>query len=84
VPLSRRKNQLDIALFRRLEIFMNGFTLEGAVAVDSGKALDERDVLDMRSSFVDKSLCATRREHTALSDARIDARIRHREARGRK
>jgi predicted ATPase len=43
-------------LFRRLGIFVNGFTLEGAVAVGSGNNLDERDVFDMLLSLVDKSL----------------------------
>jgi predicted ATPase/class 3 adenylate cyclase len=44
------------ALFRRLGIFRNGFTLEGAVAVASDEELNEVDVLDMLASLVDKSL----------------------------
>ena len=45
------------ALFRRLGIFVNGFTLEGAVAVGSGgDDLDELDVFDVLASLVDKSL----------------------------
>ena len=43
-------------LFRRLGIFVNGFTLEGAVAVGSGEDLDELDVFDLLASLVDKSL----------------------------
>jgi predicted ATPase/class 3 adenylate cyclase len=43
-------------LFRRLGIFVNGFTLEGAVAVGSGEDLDELDVFDVLASLVDKSL----------------------------
>ncbi len=43
-------------LFRRLGIFVNGFTLEGAVAVGSGDGLDEFDVFDLLASLVDKSL----------------------------
>jgi predicted ATPase/class 3 adenylate cyclase len=43
-------------LFRRLAIFVNGFTLEGAVAIGSGAGLDELDVFDMLASLVDKSL----------------------------
>jgi predicted ATPase/class 3 adenylate cyclase len=43
-------------LFRRLGIFVNGFTLEGAVAVGSGAELDELDVFDVLASLVDKSL----------------------------
>jgi predicted ATPase len=44
------------ALFRRLGIFVNGFTLEGAVAVGSGRELDEGDVLEVLSSLLDQSL----------------------------
>jgi predicted ATPase len=43
-------------LFGRLGIFVNGFTLEGAVAVGGGKDLDELDVFDVLASLVDKSL----------------------------
>src|SRR5579863_5625156 len=43
-------------LFRRLGIFVNGFTLEGAVAVGSGEGLDELDVFDVLASLIDKSL----------------------------
>jgi predicted ATPase/class 3 adenylate cyclase len=43
-------------LFRRLGIFVNGFTLEGAVAVDDGEDLDQLDVFDVLASLVDKSL----------------------------
>jgi len=43
-------------LFRRLGIFVNGFTLEGAVAVGSGEDLDEFAVFDVLASLVDKSL----------------------------
>jgi predicted ATPase/transcriptional regulator with XRE-family HTH domain len=44
------------AFFRRLGIFVNGFALEGAVAVWSGDDLDELDVFDVLSSLIDKSL----------------------------
>jgi len=43
-------------LFRRLGIFVNGFTLEGAVAVGGGEDLDELDTFDLLASLVDKSL----------------------------
>ena len=43
-------------MFRRLAIFVNGLTLEGAIAVGSGEDLDELDVFDMLASLVDKSL----------------------------
>jgi predicted ATPase/class 3 adenylate cyclase len=44
------------ALFRRVGIFVNGFTLEGASAVGNGDGLDELDVFDALASLVDKSL----------------------------
>ena len=44
------------ALFRRLGIFVNGFSLEGAAAAGSGEDLDELDVFDVLASLVDKSL----------------------------
>jgi predicted ATPase len=40
-------------LFRRLAVFVNGFALEGAVAVGGG---DELEIVDVLSSLVDKSL----------------------------
>jgi predicted ATPase/transcriptional regulator with XRE-family HTH domain len=43
-------------LARRLGVFVNGFTLEGAVAVGGGENMDEADVLDALASLVDKSL----------------------------
>ncbi|HEY6449869.1 MAG TPA: adenylate/guanylate cyclase domain-containing protein, partial [Candidatus Cybelea sp.] len=49
-------DERERVLFRRLGIFVNGFTLEGAVAVGSGKDLDEHDVFDVLASLVDKSL----------------------------
>jgi predicted ATPase/class 3 adenylate cyclase len=44
------------ALFRRLSIFVDGFTLEGATAVGIGEDLEEFDVFDLLASLVDKSL----------------------------
>jgi predicted ATPase/class 3 adenylate cyclase len=49
-------DERERVLFRRLGIFVNGFTLEGAVAVGSGEGFDEIDVFDVLSSLVDKSL----------------------------
>lgn len=43
-------------LFRRLAIFVNGFTLEGAVAVGRGNDFDDLDVVDALSSLVNQSL----------------------------
>lgn len=43
-------------LLRRLSVFVDGFSLEGATAVASGGAIDEFDVLDLLGALVDKSL----------------------------
>jgi predicted ATPase/class 3 adenylate cyclase len=53
-------------LFRRLGIFVNGFTLEAASAVGSGENLDELDVFDVLASLVDKSLVLTEPEGDSL------------------
>jgi predicted ATPase/class 3 adenylate cyclase len=52
-------DERERALFRRLGIFVDGFTLDGAVAVGAIDGLDELDVLDVLQSLVDKSLVAT-------------------------
>jgi len=49
-------DERERTLFRRLGIFVNGFTLEGAVAAGSGDDLDELDVFDVLASLVAKSL----------------------------
>ena len=49
-------DERERTLFRRFGIFVNGFTLEGAVAVGSGDDLDDLDVFDVLTSLVDKSL----------------------------
>jgi len=52
-------DQRERTLFRRLGIFVKGFTLEGAAAVGSGDDTDELDVFDVfdvLASLVDKSL----------------------------
>jgi predicted ATPase len=41
---------------RRLSVFVNSFTLEGAVEVGSGEPMDDADVFDGLASLVDKSL----------------------------
>jgi predicted ATPase/class 3 adenylate cyclase len=52
-------------LFARLGIFVDGFTLEAAVAVCSDERLDEFEVFDLVASLVDKSLVVA--ERTAQS-----------------
>jgi non-specific serine/threonine protein kinase len=43
-------------LFGRLSVFAAGFTLEAAESVASGGVIDRRDVLDLLSGLIDKSL----------------------------
>jgi predicted ATPase/DNA-binding SARP family transcriptional activator/DNA-binding CsgD family transcriptional regulator len=43
-------------LFARLSVFAGGFTLEAAEAVGAGEGIEERDVLNLLSGLVDKSL----------------------------
>ncbi len=43
-------------LFRRLGIFVNGFTLEAATAIGTSDDLDGLDLFDVLASLVDKSL----------------------------
>ncbi|MGH7729178.1 MAG: ATP-binding protein, partial [Vulcanimicrobiaceae bacterium] len=56
-------DERERALFRRLGIFVNGFAMEGAVAVGSGDGLDEVDVL---ASLADKSLVLAEPDGDAL------------------
>jgi predicted ATPase/class 3 adenylate cyclase len=49
-------NENERMLFRRLSIFVNGFTIEAAAAVASSDDLDEFEVFDLLESLVDKSL----------------------------
>jgi predicted ATPase/class 3 adenylate cyclase len=59
-------DERERVLFRRLGIFVNGFTLEGAVAVGSGEDLDELDVFDVLASLVSKSLVLAEPQGDAL------------------
>jgi len=49
-------DERERVLFRRLGIFVNGFTYEGAVAVGAGEDLEEYELFDVLGSLVDKSL----------------------------
>lgn len=49
-------DERERVLFRRLGIFVDGFTLEGAVAIGSRRDLDEPAVFEVLASLVDKSL----------------------------
>ena len=59
-------DERERALFRPLGIFVNGFSLEGAIAVGSSADLDELDVLDVLASLVDKSLVLAEPDGDAL------------------
>ncbi len=49
-------DERERAVFRRLSLFVDGFTLEGATAVASEHDLDEFAVFDVLTSLVDQSL----------------------------
>ncbi len=49
-------DERERCLLRRLGIFVNGFTLEGASAVACDDAMDEFAIFDILASLVDKSL----------------------------
>jgi non-specific serine/threonine protein kinase len=57
-------------LFRRLSVFAGGFTLEAAEAVCPGGAIEEREILDLLSNLVDKSL--------VLAETSTEGRVRYR------
>ena len=50
--------EAERALLRRLSVFVGGFALEAAEAVGTGSAGEAKDVLDLLSQLVDKSLVA--------------------------
>jgi predicted ATPase/class 3 adenylate cyclase len=49
-------DERERALFRRTGIFVDGFAIDGAVAVGADETLDEFEVFDVLASLVDKSL----------------------------
>ena len=54
-------------LFRRLAVFVSGFTLDAAEDICAGDGIGDREVLDVLSALVDKSLV---RAETSQDDAR--------------
>ena len=59
-------DERERTLFRRLSVFVNSFTLEGAVALGSGEDLDEIGVFDVLASLVGKSLVLAEPDGDAL------------------
>ena len=59
-------DERERTLFRRLGIFVNGFALEGSVAVGSGEDLEESDVFDALASLVGKSLVLAEPQDDAM------------------
>jgi non-specific serine/threonine protein kinase len=49
-------SEAEQTLFRRLAVFVGGWTVEGAESVCAGDGLEESDVVDVLSRLVDKSL----------------------------
>ena len=49
-------SELERALFRRLAVFVGGWTLEAAETVCSGDGVDQYEILDLLTQLVDKSL----------------------------
>jgi len=50
-------------LFRKLSVFVGGWTLGASEAVGSGDGVEKREVLDLLSGLVEKSLVVTKRGH---------------------
>src|SRR5215211_1770794 len=53
-------SEAEQKVFRRLSTFAGGFTLEASEAVGSGDGVEEREVLDLLSGLVEKSLVLVR------------------------
>jgi len=62
--------EFEQKLFGRFSVFAGGWTLEAAEAVGRGDGIEERDVLDVLSGLVDKSL--------VVAEARQESRVRYR------
>ena len=59
-------DERERALFRRLGIFVSGFTIEGAAAVGGDETIDEFEVFDVLASLVEKSLVLAEPDGDAL------------------
>ncbi|MGQ0600404.1 MAG: ATP-binding protein [Anaerolineales bacterium] len=61
--------------FRRLSVFVGGWTLEGAEAVCAGEGVEAADVLNLLTQLVDKSLVLVE-EHKGATRYRLSETIR--------
>ena len=60
------------ALFRRLAVFVGGWTLEAAEKVCSGNGVDEYEVLDLLTQLVDKSLVIAEQKDDSIRYYRLE------------
>ena len=60
------------ALFRRLAVFVGGWTLEAAESVCSGEGVEPYDVLDLLTQLVDKSLVIAEEHDGAVRYHRLE------------
>jgi tetratricopeptide (TPR) repeat protein len=60
------------ALFRRLAVFVGGWTLEAAEKVCSGNGVDEYEVLDLLTQLVDKSLVIAEEKDDGIRYFRLE------------
>lgn len=58
-------NELEQTLFRRLSVFVGGWTLEATEAVGVGDGIEQSDILDLLGRLVDKSLVVAGEEGMA-------------------
>jgi len=52
-------SEAERGLFRRVSVFVGGWTLEASVAVCAGAGVDRYDIVELLGRLVDKSLCLT-------------------------
>src|SRR6185503_12722950 len=65
-------------LFRRLAVFIGGWTLEAAEEVCNGNGIESTQVLDLLSQLVNKSLVSVESPNTSESRYPISGSLRYR------
>ena len=68
-------SEQERALLRRLSVFVGGWTLEAAEAICSGDGIEKRDVIDLLTKLLDKSLAIVE-ERDRLPRYRLPETIR--------